>query len=208
MSRSGIFYAEIWQNAQWEPIPTPKFSKGKQIPLPCVSPGTAYELYAALVGYERWGMYPLWHTEPVEPLSEPRGFPDDLNPFYKEYFGYNEYPESNKSVIKNALFHTKQQYLTWFLVQEVIDYDWNKKFPPWIGYVKSQYASLFSGLSFPENFPEDEEIYIFDEKGRTEISWVENYREFVGCIDVDWFVEELLKLGNPKETRIIFWLDW
>jgi hypothetical protein len=51
MSRSGIFYAEIWQNAQREPIPTPKFSKGKKIPLPCVSPGTAYELYAALVGY-------------------------------------------------------------------------------------------------------------------------------------------------------------
>jgi hypothetical protein len=206
MSRSGAFYAEIWQNGQWEPIPIPKFSKGKQIPIPCISPGTAYTLYAALVGYERWSMYPLWHTEPIKPLSEPRGFPDDLNPIYKEYFGYNEYPESNQSVIKNALFHTNQQYLTWFLVQEVIDYDWNRKFPPWIGYVKNQYASLFSGLSFPENFPEDEGIYIFNEEGRTEISWVENYREFVGC--VDWFIEELLKLGNPKEIRIIFWLDW
>ena len=209
MSRSGTFYAEIWRNDQWEPFPTPKFSKGKQILIPCVNPGTgtAYELYAALVGYERWGIYPLWHTEPVVPLSEPRGFPDDMNPIYKECFGYNEYPESNKSIIKNALFHSKLQYLTWFLVQEVIDYDWDRKFPPWIGYVKNQYALLFSSSSsFPENFPEDERIYIFDGEGRTEISWVENYREFVGC--VDWFIEELLKLGNPKKVRIIFWLDW
>ncbi|WP_009633249.1 hypothetical protein [Synechocystis sp. PCC 7509] len=207
MSRSGAFYAEIWRNDQWKPIPTPKFSKGKEIPIPCVSPGTAYELYAALAGYERWGMYPLWHTEPIVPLSEPRGFPNDLNLIYKKYFGYNEYPESNKSAIKNALFHTNQQYLTWFLVQEVNDYDWDRKFPPWIGYVKSQYALLFGDLSsFPENFPEDEGIYIFDGEGRTEISWVETYREFVGCID--WFIEELLKLGNPKEVRIIFWLDY
>jgi hypothetical protein len=22
------------------------------------------------------------------------------------------------------------------------------------------------------------------------------------------FIEELLKLGDPKEVRIIFWLDW
>jgi hypothetical protein len=53
------------------------------------------------------GMYLLWHTEPIEPLSEPRGFPDYLNQFYKEYFDYNEYPEGNRSVTKNALFHAK-----------------------------------------------------------------------------------------------------
>ncbi|MEM9275429.1 MAG: hypothetical protein AAGA80_21045 [Cyanobacteria bacterium P01_F01_bin.143] len=45
---------------------------------------------------------------------------------------------------------------------------------------------------------------MFDGEGRTEVSWVESYREFVGC--VDWFIEELLKLGKPEEVRIIFWL--
>ncbi|MEM9276883.1 MAG: hypothetical protein AAGA80_28690 [Cyanobacteria bacterium P01_F01_bin.143] len=76
-----------------------------------------------------------------------------MNPIYKECFGYTEYPESNNSIIED--------YLTWFLVQEIIDYDWDRKFPPWIGYVKSQYASLFDGLaSFPESFPDDELIYI------------------------------------------------
>lgn len=206
MSRSGSFYAEIWKDGQWQPIPKPKFLKGKHIPICCTNPGTAYELYAALVGYERWSMYPHWYTEPIVPISEPRGFPDDMNPIYKECFGYNEYPESNKSRIRNALFHTEQEYLTWFLVQEVIDYDWDKKFPLCTGYVKSRFASLFeSSASFPEEFPNNEEsIYLFNGEGRTEVSWVESYREFVGCSD--WFIEELLKLGNPKEVRIIFWL--
>ena len=150
--------------------------------------------------------YPFWHTEPIEVISEPRGFPDDMNPIYKEYFGYNEHPESNYSIIHNALFHSKQQYLTWFLVQEVIDYDWDRKFPPWTAYVKNQYSCLFDSLApFPESFPNDEFLYLFDGEGRTEVSWVESYREFVGSID--WFLEELLKLGEPEKVRIIFWLN-
>jgi hypothetical protein len=207
MSRTGSFYAEIWQDNRWEPIPAPKLSKGKYVPICCMRPGTAYQLYAVLVGYYRWSMYPLWCTELIVPLSEPRGFPDDMNPIYKECFGYNEYPESNKCSISNSLYYTQQNYLTWFLVQEVIDYDWDKKFPPYTGYVETKYASLFEGsASFPENFPDEGGFYLFNGEGRTEVSWVESYREFVGC--ADWFIGELLKLGNPKEVRIVFWLDW
>ena len=209
MSRSGIFYAEIWQDGQWKPIPTPKLLKGEHIPIPCIEigAGESYELYTALVRYERMSTYPFWHTEPIEPISEPRGFPDDMNSIYKEYFGYNEHPESNYSIIHNALFHIKKQYLTWLLVQEVIDYDWDRKFPPWTAYVKNQYSSLFNSLApFPESFPNDEFLYPLDGEGRTEVSWVESYREFIGS--VDWFIEELLKLGEPEKVRIIFWLNW
>jgi hypothetical protein len=65
---------------------------------------------------------------------------------------------------------------------------------------------LFKGsASFPKEFPNNKEgIYLFSREGRTEVSWVESYREFVGC--VDWFIGELLKLGNPNEVRIIFWI--
>jgi hypothetical protein len=204
MSRTGFFYAEVWKNSQWQPIPTPKFLKGKQIPVDCMN-GASYEIYAALVGYERWSMYGHWYTEPIVPLSEPRGFPVDMNPIYKEHFNYNEYLESKRISISKPLYHNN--YLTWFLVQEVIDYDWDKKFPLCTGYVKSQYASLFEGsASFPENFPVDENIYLFKEKDTIEVSWMESYREFVGC--ADWFIGELLKLGNPNEVRIIFWLNW
>jgi hypothetical protein len=207
MSRNGVFYGEILKNGQWEPIPKPKFLNGKHIPICCTSPGTAYELYTLLVGYERWSTYPIYHTEPIVPLSEPRGFPHDMNLIYKECFGYTGHTENNTYEISNSMFHTKKNYLTWFLVQEVIDYDWDRKFSPFTGYVKSQYASLFSALgSFPKDFPDEEKIYMHKGEGRTQVSWVESYREFVGY--GDWFIGELLKLGDPKEVRIIFWLDW
>lgn len=197
MSREGNFYAETWREGHWEPIPTPKRSKDKQIPVACVYPGTAYSLYTALVGYERRYTYPFWHTEPIVPIAEPRGFPDDMNLLYKEAF-FTGLTDS---------FLIKRLYLTWFLVQEVIDYNWDKKFPPWTGYVKRQYASLFKDSgSFPEDFPDDEGVYPNPGKNRGEVSWIESYREFVGY--GDWFIEELLKLGNPQEVRIIFWLDW
>lgn len=138
MSRNGVFYAEFLKNREWEPIPKPKFRKGKPIPINCMmSFSKAYELYALLVGYERRFTYPIWHTEPIVPLSEPRGFPHDMNPIYKECFGYTEETENNTYEISNAMFHTKQNYLTWFLVQEVIDYDWDRKFYTFTSYVKS-----------------------------------------------------------------------
>jgi hypothetical protein len=191
MSTTSSLYAEIWRNNQWEPIPEAKWLKGKRIPTCCMRLGTPYELYAALVGYHRRRLYHIWHTEEIAPLSKPRGFPKDMNAIYKEYFDDNWYIE---------------RYLTWFMVQEVIDYDWDRKFPLCMGYVKSQYAHLFcNSASFPEDFPDDERVYTTKIEGTTEISWVESYRNFVGC--VDWFIEELLKLGNPEEVRIIFWLD-
>jgi hypothetical protein len=216
MSRNGVFYAEILKNGQWEPIPKPKFSNGKHTPIDCMLDlCTAYELYAALVGYERWSTYPIWHTETIVPLSEPRGFPHDMNPIYRECFGYTEYVENNTYEIRignytyemSPMSYAKRIYLTWFLVQEVIDYDWDRKFPTFTGYVKSQYASLFSVLGFfPEDFPDEEKIYMHKGEDRTEISWVQSYREFVGY--GDWFIGELLKLGDPNKVRIIFWLDW
>ena len=191
MTKTAFFYAEIWRDSQWEPIPYPKSLKSKQVPIRCVDSGTAYELYAALVGYEHPTTYPIWHTEQIVPLSKPRGFPEDMNTIYKDYFDGPRW----------------KRYLTWFLVQEVIDYDWDRNFSPFTGYVKSKYESLFSKLDFfPEDFPENEGIYRHMEEGRVKISWTENYRDFVGC--GDWFIRELLKLGNPKDVRIIFWLDY
>lgn len=194
MSTTSSLYAEVWRNNQWEPTPAPKWSKGKQIPVCCMRPGTPYELYAALVGYYHRAIYHFAHTEEIVPLSKPRGFPKDMNAVYKEYFEDDSWLSSQNC------------YLTWFMVQEVIDYDWDRKFPPRTGYVKNQYAHLFcSSASFPDAFPDDEPVYYRKKEGYTEVSWVQSYREFVGC--ADWFIEELLKLGNPEEVRIIFWLE-
>lgn len=87
MSTTSSLYAEVWRNNQWEPIPKPKWSKGKSIPVRAISLGTPYELFAALVGYHHNSLsYYHWYTEKIVPLSEPRGLPDDMNRIYKEYF--------------------------------------------------------------------------------------------------------------------------
>jgi hypothetical protein len=204
MSRNGRFYAEIFKNNQWNPIPSPTWSKGEQRPVEyLVEADLSYGLYTILVGYERWSTYPLYHTDPIIPLTEPRGFPHDMNTIYKQYLGYTEYSQNSE----NKIYYIKRLYLTWFLVQEVIDYDWNRKFAPFTSYVKSQYAPLFSSSSpFPKDFPSEEKIYMQKQQGMTEVSWTESYNEFLGY--GDWFIEELLKLGDPKQVRIIFWLDW
>ncbi|WP_448268113.1 hypothetical protein [Nostoc sp. DSM 114159] len=192
MSTTSSLYAEIWRNNQWEPIPEAKWSKGKRIPVCCLRLGTPYELYAALVGYYHYSLsYYHWHTEKIVPVSEPRGLPEDMNVIYKDYF------ENDRLGIEH--------HFTWFMVQEIIDYDWDRKFPPCKGYVNHQYASLFSSLApFPDDLPDDELIYMTKKDNTTEVTWVESYREYVGC--VDYFIQELLKLGNPREIRILFWL--
>jgi hypothetical protein len=191
MSKTGYFYAEIWKNSQWEAIPFPNLLKGKRIPVRCIDVGTPYELYAALVGYEHCTTYPMYHTEPIVPLSAPRGFPVDMNALYKQHF------ETNLQW---------KRYLTWFLVHEVMDYPWDREFPPFVGYVKTEYAGLFIGGAFPEEFPEGEGIWCRGGESLTEVSWVESYREFVGC--GDWFIGELMELGDPRDVRVLFWLDY
>lgn len=194
MITTSSLYAEIWRNSRREPIPEPKYSKSnRRIPVHCMSLGTAYELYAALVGYDRSRLYHLGHTEEIVPLSKPRGFPKDMNAIYEEYF-------------ENGNGYGMKRYLTWFMVQEVIDYDWDRRFPPCTGYVRSEYAPLFcTSASLPDGFPDDEDIHFVEREGTTKVSWAESYRDFVGCIDE--FIEELLKLGDPEEVRIIFWLE-
>ena len=192
MSTTSSLYAEIRRNHQWKPIPEPKWSKGKTIPVSYMRLGTPYELYAVLVGYYHHSLsYEHWHTEKIVPLSAPRGFPEDMNAIYKEYF------ENNQLGI--------ERYHTWFIVQEVINYDWNRKFPPCKGYVNNQYACLFGDSApFPKDLPDDEPVYKTARDNTTEVSWVESYRDYVGC--GDWFIEDLLKLGDPDKVRIIFWL--
>ncbi|MEG3955571.1 hypothetical protein [Microcoleus sp. herbarium2] len=114
MSTTGSLYAELWKDNQWEPIPKPKRSKGKSLPARAISLGAQYELFAGLIGYHHHSLDFLhWHTEKIVPLSEPRRSPQDMNPVYKEYF------ENNSVGIEH--------HFTWFMVQEVIEYDWDKK---------------------------------------------------------------------------------
>jgi hypothetical protein len=69
-----------------------------------------------------------------------------MNPVYKEYF------ENNSVGIEH--------HFTWFMVQEVIEYDWDGKFLPCTGYADSRYAYLFHNSGcFPQDLPNNEPVY-------------------------------------------------
>jgi len=54
--------------------------------------------------------------------------------------------------------------------------------------------------------PKNKPVYKYKKDNTTEVSWVDTYRDYVGC--VEWLIEELLKLGNPKKVRVILWLHY
>jgi hypothetical protein len=188
MSTSSKVYAEVRRNNQWEAIPAPKQIKGKLIPVDCIHLDTScYELYAALTGYHRRHLYHIFHTEEIVPLSQPRGLPEDMSAVYAQYFDSGSM--------------AGRWCITWFMVQEVIDYDWDRRFTAFTGYVKSEYASLFCESDFfPIDFPENEIVYTTKREGTTEVSWVESYRTFVSC--VDWFIEELKPQGSQNHFLV------
>jgi hypothetical protein len=59
---------------------------------------------------------------------------------------------------------------------------------------------------FPQDLPNKEPVYKYKKPNTTDVSGVDTYRVYVGC--VEWWIEELLKLGNPKEARVILWLHY
>ena len=192
-------YAEVCRHGKWEPIPQPKatsWSKRKVVPVEVTEIGRPYKLFAALAGIcqdnLRLTMYAV-----IEPISEPRGFPENMSDFYKKHFA--------ESAIGCCFEHS------WLLVQEIIDYDWDGQYVKQWAYVKNQYARLFHGDSaFPIDFPQGESLYFVlpnwkQESGTTEVSWVTSYREYVGCSEE--FIKALLQLGNPNEVRIVFWFE-
>lgn len=192
-------YAEIYVHGKWEPIPQPQatsWSKGKVVPVEAIEIGRPFRLFSALAGICQDNLRSTMYAV-IEPISEPRGFPEDMNDLYKKHFV--------ESAVGCCFGHS------WLLAQEVIDYDWDGQYVKQWAYVKHQYADLFDGDSaFPIAFPDGESLYFVlpnwkQEPGTTEVSWVTSYRDYIGCSEE--FIEALLKLGEPNEIRIVFWFD-
>lgn len=192
-------YAEVYMHEKWEPVPKPEansWSKGKAVPVEVTEIGRPYKLFAALAGVCQDDLRRTMDAV-IKPISEPRGFPEDMNGLYKKHF--------IEFAIGCCFGHS------WLLVQEIIDYDWDSQYVKQRAYVKNQYAHLFqSDSAFPIEFPKEETLYFVlpnwkQEPGTTEVSWLTSYREYVGCSEE--FVEALIELGSPNEVRIVFWFE-
>lgn len=189
-------YAEINNNGQWQPIPEPSttnWSEGQVVPIEPISWGRPYELFTVLAGAATYKVRTV-HME-IQTIVEPRGFPRDMNPFYREAFDEEE--------LDLTFCHS------WLLVQEIIDFDWDNQFVIHEHYVEPENAHLFhKNNNFPyDNFPKDAMLAYIQQKDKqlSLVRWKESYREFVGCSE--WLIEELLKLGDPQKVRVIFWFE-
>jgi hypothetical protein len=194
------FYAEVFRHGIWQPAPEPaitEWSQGELVAISAIDFGRPYQLFMALAGVCQGNLRRTMHAM-VNPISEPRGLPQDMNDFYKQTLLGDAYDGC-------CFAHS------WLLLKEIIEYDWDGQFVTQRAYVKNEYAHLFkAGTSFPEDFPENQSLYFLlpnwqQESDTAEVSWVTSYRDYVGCSQ--WFIEELLKLGMPDTVRVIFWFD-
>lgn len=198
MSTQIRLFAECLQDGQWTAVLKPKGRGLKKSavefsPLERIDIGTHYEFFAVLAGVRR-ERFLKWYGADIRPISRPRGFPQDLSPFLKSHVQDDD--------CWNA---------SWFLVQELIDFDWEKPIT-FYGLVEPQYANLFSSNQpFPyEQWPENAQFYSLNSNNLSkadtvQVSWVETYREFVGSEFLDYFFGKLFALGSPKKVRIIFY---
>jgi hypothetical protein len=95
-------------------------------------------------------------------------------------------------------------------VKEILNHDWDAPTVICRACVEAQHAELFKSdlAAFPPEFPKFAPIYSQQRENTQWVTWKMSCREFVnldypGCFEN--FTQELLKLGDPERTRIIFW---
>jgi len=160
--------------------------------------GRNYPLFGILAGVRDYS---------VDPISEPRGLPDDL---------------SSGTGLSGA-----DHSYSWFSLREILDYDWeqaytyNRVVDPanyvvWkhqgtpkkscsraVGAIMGvvSHAEMEKVIKDPSNFEEFPETRYY-----TEVTWTKTYREVAKYFFEDC-INKLVELGDPEDIRIIFGFD-
>ncbi|HEX8721148.1 MAG TPA: hypothetical protein VF736_10990 [Pyrinomonadaceae bacterium] len=149
-----------------------------------------YVLFAVLAGVRR-----SRHTDTdYEPVSEPKGLPEDLSPELRGWagrFGGDIYCPS------------------WLTLRELLEYNWHGKAALKRAMVDARAAHLFADgwgefpphEDWPEGVPRGYGTYV---AGGVEVTWIENYGG-----RLDYFLRDVIpKLrayGAAEDVRIVFW---
>ncbi len=170
-------FTEVKKEGKWEVVDKPYTPFDKR----------DYTVFAFLAGVRNY--------DHCEPLSEPKGLPDDseeLNtplsePENYSYSGYdNGTAYTKKGKIECDADYHSPSFLT---LKELLDFDYDKTF--WNRRVTKQIApNAFNGAALAE-----------EGEGK-----VLSYRENLGTQffkDLEWLKE----LGSPEDVRIVFYFD-
>ena len=144
----------------------------------------SYSMFAFLAGVRNY--------DHCEPLSEPKGLPDDseyLNALEEpDWMGYTE--TKKQSIESDSNYHS----LSYLTLKELLDFDYDKTF--WNRriyretYRPDGTVSGGNGASLAE-----------EGEGRI-VTYRENLGEFFFI-----HLEELKQLGEPENVRVVFWFD-
>lgn len=137
-----------------------------------------YDLFAILADVRNPG--------DLEPIALPRGLPDDVSDLVSRAApGTIETPHSH----------------SWFSLQELLSWDWDKPAGEKRGYVLIEDAEAYrrSGI-IPTSY-----AAATSEKEWTHMAWKVTYRDCAP--DFPDALVKLSALANPVELRIVFWFD-
>jgi hypothetical protein len=145
-------------------------------------------------------------------------------------------PKEANFKIKNCFesWGSDAQDPSWILASEFVNFDWNREVQN-IGFLSlSTYGGLLYGITPFDSFdPEySEGAVLIDEKKMIELissigaksieefydksrdlsdkyycktSWMESYDHYHQWHE--WFVKDLMKIGDPKNVRLVYWFD-
>jgi hypothetical protein len=143
----------------------------------------SYSMFAFLAGVRNY--------DHCEPLSEPKGLPDDseyLNEVEEDWMGYKE--TKKQSIELNGNYHS----LSYLTLKELNDFDYDKTF-----WSRRIYRETYN----PDGTVSGGNGAALAEEGEGKII---TYRENLG----EFFfihLEELKQLGEPEDVRVVFWFD-
>jgi len=67
--------------------------------------------------------------------------------------------------------HSLKYHFTWFMLQEVIEYDGDGRFLPCTAHVDRRYAYPFNNsVCFPQDLPKNKRVYKYKKDYTTEVS--------------------------------------
>lgn len=191
-------YAELKTQTGWMPVPAPavdEYSDSREVvPTEAAALGRPYGMFSILSS-EAVGLTAL--NDQIPRLPMPRGFPEDMNPFYVEYFAENYDSEGG------------DYGATWLLLSELVEFDWSRRVVR-SAWVDRLYASLFhKDRPFPSLFPKEEKLLhgLFKDlpESAEKVEWSLTVAEYVGCHE--HLLKQLLPLGPVSQVRLIYWFN-
>ncbi len=193
IERDGVWHFEGETEANpyfgWEETPTAPARKPVEL-----YGGRDYNLFDIFGGLQRSSLRTL-AGQLYEMIGGRRGLPLDLSPelrrWHQQWDDDNHYGEN------------------WLLLSEILAFDWHGKTMRFEAMVDARVAPLFEeNQPFPrDKWPSDVRVgYAAFLRDGVKVRWADSY---TASVDPSIFAlfEKLKALGDPAQTRLVFWFD-